>query len=181
MRIFQKIVFISGLIVAGVYFIYTLSFSTGWARGESFGVFFIEAQVVNKLLYKLALWTLVFAALNIIFHAHTNRNYYLTNYLLILLFTASLIVSGAVTVMKVPPLKTSYLSIDKKTLEFITALNYSKVSTMIFDIGIYLSVLMFIQSLLVVLITIYKIITQIKRAKIKKMKRLEIAYEYSEH
>ncbi len=176
MKLFQKIIFIGGLIVASIYFIYTLSFSSGWALGEPLGEFYTEAQVVNKLIFKWALWTLILAGLNIIFHTHKNRNFYFMNYILILLFSASLIGSGIVTMDKVPPLESSYLATNQAFLTLITAINYSKISTRIFDYGTYVSILMFVQAGVIIIFTIFKTILQIKRAKIKKLRRMGNAH-----
>lgn len=176
MKGIQKTVFLSGVVVALIYFIYVLSFSTGWALGEPLGDFFLNAQIVNKLLFKWAIYTIAFGLLLIVFQTHVNRNIYIPNYILIVLFCGSLFGSAIKTIELLPSLKAQYLELDEVYLTLITAINDTSISTKIFDYGIIISVIMIIWAFLILSFTIFKTVLQIKRAKLKKASRVEVAY-----
>lgn len=174
MKVIQKVVFVGSLIIAGLYFFYTLSFSTGWALGQPLGDFFLNAQIVNKLIFKWSLWTLVFAVLLILFQTHKNRNYYITNFVLITLFVGSMIGSANIMITELPRLKLQYLELNEAFLTLIQAINDSTMGTKIFDYGMILSYVMIGWSVVVVLFTIWKTIFQVKRIKEKKIRLLEV-------
>lgn len=169
MKKVQKIVLLSGLMVAAIYLIFTLSFSTNWAVGELLGDFFLEAQVANKAMFTSSIRIVVIAALMLIFGSHTNRRFFVSNYVLTLGLAAYMIFASIQTIQFMPPLKTAYLALDPFMLELITAINYGKISTQIFDIGIIISVLMIIQSLLMCFVVFNKFQQEKIRAKTKHM------------
>lgn len=176
MKIVQKVVFLSALLMSVVYFAYTLSFSTQWALGEIFGEFFVNAQLVNKTIFKLGLWTLILMAGNIIMNSHSNRRFYLLNYAFAVA-SAGLMVNAAIkTLSLLPPLRESYLQINELYLNIITSINYSTRGTQIFELGMILSYVMFVFAASVFSMAIYKLIAQLNRAKIKKMKAKEIVH-----
>ncbi|MDD4184614.1 MAG: hypothetical protein WC251_02530 [Candidatus Izemoplasmatales bacterium] len=171
MRLMQKLLFITTLIIISAFFIYTLSFSTGWALGEWFGDFFTEAQVFNKLIFKWSLWTIIMAALSLLFANHTGRRYYVQNYVAVIGLVFLMIRSGLLLMDNLPGLKTMYEELPEALLTLIVALNYSSVSTFVFDLGIVFAYLLFVLSGLIVAFTIIKTIVQIKANQKKKIRR----------
>ena len=171
MRLIQRILFITTLIVAGVFFIYTLSFSTGWALGQWFGDFFLEAQVFNKLIFKWALWTLITAGLALLFANHNNRKYYLQNYLAVVALAVLMIQSSLIMLDHLPGLKTMYEELPEGFLIITVALNYSSISTFVFDFGVVLSYILFVLSGLLLIFTIIKTVVQIKTNKQRRARR----------
>ncbi len=173
MRIIQKLIFILTILIAIVWFFYTLSFSSGWALGQPLGTFFTEAQIANKILFKWGLWAVIFSTANLIMNTHSNRKFFLLNYLFILLTIGCFIGSGIKILEVVPPLKILYSELSEGMLFFITTFNYSEIGTNVFDFGVAFSYVLFAQAFLVTVFTIIKSINQIKRAKIKRNKKLE--------
>ena len=171
MRLIQKMLFIATLIVAGVFFIYTLSFSTGWAIGQWFGDFFTEAQVFNKLIFKWSLWTIIVAGLALLFANQSNRKYYLQNYLVVIALAILMVKSSLILLEYLPGLKSMYEEIPEGLLTITVAINYSSISTFVFDFGVVYAYLMFVLSGLIIVFTIYKTIVQIKASKAKRLRR----------
>jgi Co/Zn/Cd efflux system component len=174
MRRVQFIVFTSALIVAALYFIYTLSFSSGWALGEGLGDFFDNAQVANKAMFKAALPTIVSAAFILILNSHKNKKFFLFNYVPVILTVYFLINASIMTLGYVEDLKPQYLELNEAFLTIITAINYGEISTQIFDLGVTISIVMLVQAVLMIALTIYKVIEEINRAKIKKQLEEEL-------
>ncbi|MDD3113799.1 MAG: hypothetical protein WCR28_00975 [Candidatus Izemoplasmatales bacterium] len=174
MKIIQKILFFASIAMALTTFIYTLSFSSGWALGKDWlGDFYLEAQTVNKLLFKWALWGVIFSIVGLIFNTHLNRNYYVTNFLFILLTIGCFVITGVEILDKVPPLKEMYLALDPFWLDFISQANLSGgSSTAVFEVGIVLAYLLFAFACLLLMFSIYKLVVQLIRAKTKQKRRL---------
>lgn len=175
MKIIQKLLIFASIAMAIAYFVYTLSFSSGWALGSQWlGDFYQAAQTVNKLLFKWALFGVIFSVVGLIFNTHSNRNYYVTNFLFILLTIGCFVKSGIDTLKEIPPLKTMYLEIDPFWLDFITQANLSGgPSTKVFEVGVVLAYCLFVFSSLLFVFSLYKLISQLIRAKAKKQRRLE--------
>jgi hypothetical protein len=175
MRIVQKILIFASIAMAITYFIYTLSFSSGWALGSQWlGDFYPAAQTVNKLLFKWALWGVIFSAVGIVFNTHSNRNYFVPNFLFIFLNVGCFIKSGLDLLREIPVVKDMYLALDPFWLDFITQANLSGApSTRIFDLGITLAYLLFAFSGVLIIFSMYKFVSQLIRAKAKKQRRLE--------
>jgi hypothetical protein len=169
MRIVQKAAFIGGLLISAIYFLYTLSFSTNWAIAEAFGTsfkeFFDSAQVFNQIIYGWGMRLVIVSGISLILFSHSNRHFSILNFGLAGYLAVCMIQSGIVTMNGLPGLKAAYLALDPLLLEMISAINYSEVSTQIFDIGNVLSILLFIQSATIIVVTIYKLVTQFKRDK----------------
>ncbi|MCR3905637.1 MAG: hypothetical protein NUK62_01220 [Tenericutes bacterium] len=174
MKKVQLAIHLLGLLVAVSYFVFTLGFSTNWAVGQMFGDFFLEAQIANKEMFRWALGGLVFAGLCLVFRVHLNRKFFLSNYILSGIFIIYLIGSAVTTLSHMEPLKAMYLELDEFMLTLITAINYGKISTQIFDIGVVLSYIMFIQAGLVAFMMVYKFVIRLKRAKAKKLNHMEV-------
>lgn len=169
MKKVQKMVLISGLIVAALYLIFTLSFSTNWAVGELLGDFFLEAQVANKAMFTSSIRIIVIAGLMLVFGSHTNRRFFISNYVLTIGLAAYMIYASIQTIQFMPPLKEAYLALDPFMLELITAINYGSISTQIFDLGMVISVLLIIQALLILFVVFSKFKQEKIRAKTKGM------------
>ncbi|MBN2505007.1 MAG: hypothetical protein JXB20_06675 [Bacilli bacterium] len=175
MKIVQRIIFILALIIAALFFLYTLSFSTGWALGEPFGDFFTEAQIVNKILFKWALWSVIVSGINLMMNTHRNRKFYVQNYLTIVSVVVVFALSAVKLFELVPSLKVMYGELSEGMLIFITTFNFSEVGTEIFDLGIVVAYALFVQIALIIGFTIFKTVTQIKRAKAKKLSNSELS------
>jgi hypothetical protein len=115
-KIIQRIVIIGSLIVSGLFFIYTLGFSTPWANGfrygEGEGGFFTVAQQVNHLMFPWGFWTLVCSLLGFIFQSHKTRHFYFWNYLFLGATIYCSVNAAMITLENVPPLKEVYLNLD---------------------------------------------------------------------
>lgn len=174
MKKIQKIIYLLGLFVALTFFIFTLGFSTNWAVGQMLGDFFIKAQIANKDMFRWALGGLVLAGLCLVFRVHINTKFFLSNYILSGLFVYYLVGSAFTTLKYMEPLKAMYLELDEFWLTLIVAINYGKISTDIFDLGIMLSYLMFIQAGLIIFMMIFKLAKRLKRAKAKRLMQAEV-------
>lgn len=174
MRRVQFIVFTSALIVAALYFIYTLSFSSGWALGEALGDFFDNAQKANKAMFQAALSTIVSAAFILILNSHKNKKFFFFNYIPVVLTVYFLINASIITLGYVEELKPQYEELNQAFLTIITAINYGEISTQIFELGIVISIIMLVEAGLMIILTVYKVIEEINRAKIKKQLEAEV-------
>ncbi|PKK93452.1 MAG: hypothetical protein CVV61_04600 [Tenericutes bacterium HGW-Tenericutes-6] len=164
----QKIIAISSLFVTSFYLLYVLSFSTNWAVGEILGDFFLDAQVANKAMFQSAIRMIALAGLLLIFGTHTNRRFFISNYLLSAVLAGYLVFAGIQTYGFMGPLKASYLELNDMMLELITAINYGKISTFVFDLGVIMSVIMIIQAILLVFLISMKAKQELLRAKTKR-------------
>ncbi len=172
MKIVQRIVFILAIVVAAVFFLYTLSFSSGWALGEPLGDFFTEAQIINQALFKWALWSVIVTGINLVMNTHQNRNFYIQNYLTIVAVMVVFVFAGIELLQLIPPLRTMYGELSEAMLFFITTFNFSEAGTEIFDLGIIIAYVLFAQVALIIIFTSIKTIMQIRRAKAKKQSRM---------
>jgi hypothetical protein len=173
MKVVQKITFLLALIIASLFFIYTLSFSTGWALGQWFVDFFREAQIVNKIIYQWGLWAVVITALNLVFNTHTNRRFFIPNYLFIALSIGILVGGGWKLITLIPPIKAMYLELNPELLNIVSTINFSTPGTGIFELGMIIAIVLFVQAGLILVVTIWKIATQLIRAKAKRTARKE--------
>ena len=173
MRLFQKITFISGLIVGIIYFIYTLSFSSNWAVGRTLGQFYHDAQVANKAMFDVALWALVFAFISILLNSHKNRKFFALNYVFSTLTVIWFVYAGIITIGYVIPLKESFLNLDQNRLNLITNINYGNPTTTIFDLGIVVSIVLFLSAVTIIIMTSLKVRQQLMRAKAKRYHGME--------
>jgi hypothetical protein len=164
MKKIQFIVFVSALVISAVYFIYTLSFSTGWALGEDFFQdFYREAQVANKDMYAWSLRTLVASGIMLLLNTHKNRKFYIMNFVAVIIVVFLFIYSAIITLNYIPHIQALYLELPEAFLRIIVAINYSSISTDIFDLGIFLAYIMLLQAVLMIICTILKTLEQIER------------------
>lgn len=178
MKLAQKLTYLLALIFAVVNFIYTLAFSTNWAHGAArLGQFFMDAQAANQILFKLALYGMVFSGMAIVFNTHKNRKFYPTNYVFSGLSIIMFLIIGIVTFIKVIPLKSAYLLLDPIQLERVTLLNWSTPSVTIFNWGYGLASVSIMAAFMIGFITWYKFYKHVLRAKTKKS-HLEVDHDY---
>ena len=179
MKLIQRLTYILSLIIAGINFIYTLAFSSNWARGAArLGDFYTHAQEVNHLIFQLALYGVIFTSLALILNTHKNRKFYVTNYLLSGLSSVMFIVMGIVTMLKITPLKAEYLLLDPEQLAFVTTVNWSTPGGTVFNWWYGISVAMLIAALFILFVTGDKFIKHVLRASIEK-KHLEVNHDHS--
>lgn len=167
MRILQRFTYISALIVSIIYFIFTLSFSTGWAIGQTLGDFYDEAQLANKVMFQWGLYLVIAAFLSVLFKSTVNRRFFISNYVLSAATVIFLIIAAILTISYMPDLRVMYEALDPDYMTIITAINLSEISTTIFDLGLFLSVVMIIQALLIVTVVVIKTTKQMLRARLK--------------
>lgn len=178
MKIMQKTVFIGTFVLACLYFIYTLSFSTGWALGGDgfLGDFFDHAQEVNQKIYQLGLILVLITGGNLIFNSHSNHNFYIPNFLFAVATVVMMIFIGVVTMQLIPSLKLEYMALsgfpeeDFGILDLLTTINLASVSTRIFDLGMILASVLFFMALLVLLVTGFQVVKQLHLAHENKFR-----------
>jgi len=180
MKIFQKIVFITALILSGLFLIYTLVYSTNWALWNGwFDDFFDAAQVANKALFKLAIYSVVLSGFGLMFGNHNGRKFYFYNNIVSVLFALLFIFAGVKTILFNLELKPMFLDIvqnNQAFLQILLAANYGSTSPRIFDVGLIMSGFMFIEAILVLYVTYYKNKSNIKSlfAKSNKEDQAEV-------
>lgn len=167
MKILQRLTFISAMIIAIAYFLFTLSFSTGWAIGQTLGAFYDKAQEANKIMFQWGLYLVVVTAMNLLFRSTVNRRFFVSNVVFAAATAILMVICAVVTLSYMPGLKAMYLELNEGYLQIITAINLSEISTTIFDLGTMLSVLLIIQAILIITVSAIKITKQIMRAKLK--------------
>jgi len=79
--------------------------------------------------------------------------------------------SSLILLEYLPGLKSMYEEIPEGLLTITVAINYSSISTFVFDFGVVYAYLMFVLSGLIIVFTIYKTIVQIKASKAKRLRR----------
>jgi hypothetical protein len=164
----QKITFLTGLFVAVIYLLYTLSFSSNWAIGQGLGDFYAQAQEANKAMFQLALWALICAFLSIVLNSHINKRLFFLNYMFAVLTSVFFIIAGIKTIGYVIPLKASYLEVNPARLRIVTAINYGTISTNVFDYGIVIAIAMFLSAIALLTICALKFRQKMLRAKAKQ-------------
>lgn len=169
MKKVQFIIFVLALVVSTVYFLFTLSFSTGWALGETFlHDFFVEAQIANKEMFKWAVRTVVASGVLLLLNTHKNKKLFVMNFIAIAFAVFFLVYPAIITLGYMGSLKEVYTELPEAFLTIIVAINYSNISTDIFDIGVIISYLMILEAVLIVVITGFKIFEQFSRSKARK-------------
>ncbi len=179
MKITQRLTYFLSLLIAIINFLYTLAFSSNWAQGAArLGDFFIHAQEVNHLIFRLALVGVVLIGLALVFNTHKNRKFYPSNYIFSSFSAIMFTIISIITLLKVIPLKAEYMSLDSEQLLFVTTVNYSTPSVAIFHWGIGISIVMLIASAMIILITGIKFNRHVLRAN-RQEKRLEVNHDHS--
>ena len=172
MKIIQKTIFILCLLTTSVFFVYALSFSTGWALGQWFGQFFTDAQVFNKLIFKWALGGVVLSGVALVVANHSNRRFYVQNYLLSGAIVYVLFRSSLILWEYIPNLKLQYEAIPEMYLIITTSINFSQISTFVFDFGMVYAYVLMVMAVLIVLATVAKTIDQSLKRRTRRA-RLE--------
>jgi len=152
--------YISYLLTIG-YFVYILSFSTGWAVGTLLGDFYTDAQVVNKILYRFGLYLVFAMIVNMVLQTAKAKKLYRSHDVVMLTYITLFGINAYHLAKHLPGLKASYLELNEFMLELITAINYSKPSVFIFDLGILLSTVFYIFGGLLFVLWIIKHVEQV--------------------
>ncbi len=169
MKKIQFIIFVLALVISTLYFIFTLSFSTGWALGEAFlHDFFVEAQIANKEMFKWAVRTVIASGVLLLLNTHKNKKLFVMNFIAIAFAVFFLVYPAIITLGYMGPLKEAYKELPEAFLTIIVAINYSNISTDIFDLGVIISYLMMLEAVLIVIVTGFKIVEQSNRSKARK-------------
>jgi hypothetical protein len=178
MKILQKIVFYSVLLTSVAYFVFTLSFSTGWALGEGLlGQFYTDAQVANKLMYEWALYSVIFAALSVIFQSQIRRRFSVFNYVFALGSVYAMIQAASITKPLCLNLQAAYLQLNPLFLQLVTAVNYSKNGAAIFDLGIAFTTILWLQAIVLILFLMARFAFRLISAQANKPQLAEIRHE----
>lgn len=178
MKIVQKIVFYTTLLVGVSYFIFTLSFSSGWALGEEwFEGFYQEAQIANKLMYQWALYAVVFAFLSIVFQSHSLRRYSIFNYLFAAGTIYTMVQAAIITSPLCHELQASFDQLNPIFVTIITAVNLSSNPDSVFEIGHLFSSILWIQSIILFVFLVLRFMVRLNAAKANKRYLLENTYE----
>ncbi|MDO9630087.1 MAG: hypothetical protein Q7I99_09335 [Acholeplasmataceae bacterium] len=167
----QVLVYVSLLIVASLYFVYTLGYSSNWAlvvsdtRGQRF---YRASQTANRLLFDLGFFLIVVVLFTLGVSSMSRKKFYLSNIVLSISSSILLIVSAALTLYYNSVLRGMY---ERITEEEVPAYLYvvhgaGAKSYQVFDTGNILAVFMFITAVLVLLFLFRKIRAQKERAKL---------------
>jgi hypothetical protein len=187
MKIVQKITFIGTLVLAGLYFIYALSFSTGWALGGDgfLGDFFYHAQDANKIIYQYGLILVLLAGGNMILNSHSNHNFYIPNFILAVGTAICMVLTAIITFQLMPPLKAEYMTLngylleDFGLLDLLTTINLAKISTRVFDLGVLLAGILLFFAVLILFVTGFQVVKQLELAHENKSRRVDSSYNRS--
>jgi len=158
------VLYVSYLLTIG-YFVYILSFSSGWAVGSLLGDFYTDAQVVNKILYKYGLYLVFAMVISMILQTAKSKKLYRSHDVVMLTYITLFGINAYHLANLLPKLKASYLELNEFMLELITAINYSKPSVFIFDLGILLSTVFYIFGGLLFVLWIIKHVEQVLTKK----------------
>jgi hypothetical protein len=168
-------IYLLALVVSVVYLIFVLGFSTNYAVGEGYlGQFYIDAQKANKHMYELAIWLVVLVGVSFLLNTYKNKRFYVSHYVISVAIIAMFVITGITTLGYMGPLKEAYLQVDEFMLFVLTVINGGEISTENFEQGVILSYVLLFQGFLVLLITGYKVSTDIARVKAKKSRNTEV-------
>lgn len=169
MKIIQLIVFVLTLLVMVAYFIFTLSFSSAWAMGEDFlRDFYLEAQIANRLMYDWALYGVIFAGLSIVFQSHKLRRYTILNYVFALGTIFVMIQAAMFTSPICHNLNALFEQQNPLLVTLITAVNYTKNPTLMFEMGHIFTTLLWIQAIILIVFLIIRFFYRLNVAKTNK-------------
>ncbi len=167
----QVIVYTLMILVATLYLIYTLGYSSNWANvvDETRGsAFYRASQQANQLMFQLSIVIMTTTLLSLSFGSMKRKHFYPSNILLNLLSNILLIVSAVITYYYNGVLSRMYARITTEEIPESTYLFHGTQgkSFAIFEIGNVLSVLMIGVAVLSLLFLIGKIRAQKERAKL---------------
>jgi len=167
----QVLVFVFLLVVASLYFVYTLGYSTNWALivSESRGARFYRAsQSANRLMSQLGFILVVVVLFNMGFGSMSRKKYYLSNIVLSILSSILILVSSVITLYYNSVLRPMYANISEEEVPafLYTVHGAGQKSYQIFELGNILSVFMILSGLCVIGFLIYQLKAQNERAKL---------------
>ena len=163
MKLFQKIIIITAFILAAIFFLYALSFSTNMAKGERVGSYFNEMQTFNHQIYQYSLYALAGFAVFLVVGSITKTRYNILNILSGLGGSLFLCVTAIYGLIHLPQLKQGYQAlIGSESLDLTIIINLSKTpSTFIYDLGFVIYGLGVLVGLVCFGFIIYKIVERI--------------------
>jgi hypothetical protein len=176
MKKVQMGIFILAMITSIAYLIFTLGFSTNYAIMQGYlGQFYIDAQEANKQIFDLGLWIVVLVGICFLLNTHKNKRFFISNYIFSIAAALLMIVTGIITYQHMVSLKADFDAIDKTLLNILLpVINGGEVTTENLDQGMFLSFVLFFQSLAILFITGYKVKKDIARVKAKKSINTEV-------
>lgn len=167
---FQKILILVTLVVAALSFVYALSFCGGTVYQynslydqvnkvedvEGTKALFLASQKYNDILIGLSIAFIVIVALNYVMASNSRRNYYVTNYVSIILTAVYAVVFAILVLVFVSDTLSLFTAIDKETAEFEYSLTASKdaafkYSLSNFILGYLLSAVMIVNAVILAL------------------------------
>lgn len=171
----QQLVFTLLLLMASLYFAYTLGYTTNWAlvisdtRGARF---FRASQSANRMMANIGFITLVVVLFNMGFGSMKRKKFYVSNIVLSMLSSVLMIVSAVMTLYYNSVLRVMYQNVseDEVPAYLYETHGAGAKSYLVFDLGNVLSGLMILTGIIVILFVIQKIKAQKERAMlIEKM------------
>lgn len=172
---FQKVICMVMLITSAIFFVFALGLLTDMYQVYSateIGVrmsrdIFIEMQPLNKTIVSMSIVSIVLSALLFLTHTNKRRNYYISNYINIVLLSGANVFFGIYSIINILKYKNIYFNevlTDQVKEKWISKMEiYGDVlkfidKTVWLDINIITSALIIIASLLLISNLIWKII-----------------------
>ena len=194
---FQKMICMATVIIGAIAFAISLGLLTNiyhvdqWAGVLGFGStknnLFLKMQDFNDQIVGIYIIFIILAALLFITNSHKRRNYYISNYINIILVFVFGVVTSIMNIVKIIGYKDEYLAIDFEELQFyikeMGIETNSKKSTFWLDFNIVAAILVVIVSLLLLVNLIWKIRLMkgekalLSANNIDKNNKEEVAYE----
>lgn len=170
---FQKILMLVTLVVAALSFVYALSFCGGTIyqynslydqinkveEVEGAEALFLASQKYNDILIGLSVAFIVIVALNFVMASQSRRNYYVTNYISIILTAVYAVVFAILLLVFVSNTFSLFAAIDREVAEFEYSLVMDdfKYSVVNFILGYLMAALMIVNAVILVLNLVWKI------------------------
>lgn len=161
------------LVVAALSFVYALSFCGGTIyqynslydqinkveEVEGAEALFLASQKYNDILIGLSVAFIVIVALNFVMASQSRRNYYVTNYISIILTAVYAVVFAILLLVFVSNTFSLFAAIDREVAEFEYSLVMDdfKYSVVNFILGYLMAALMIVNAVILVLNLVWKI------------------------
>lgn len=161
------------LVVAALSFVYALSFCGGTVyqynslydqinkveEVEGAEALFLASQKYNDILIGLSVAFIVIVALNFVMASQSRRNYYVTNYVSIILTAVYAVVFAILLLVFVSNTFSLFAAIDREVAEFEYSLVMDdfKYSVVNFILGYLMAALMIVNAVILVLNLVWKI------------------------
>ena len=161
------------LVVAALSFVYALSFCGGTIyqynslydqinkveEVEGAEALFLASQKYNDILIGLSVAFIVIVALNFVMASQSRRNYYVTNYVSIILTAVYAVVFAILLLVFVSNTFSRFAAIDREVAEFEYSLVMDdfKYSVVNFILGYLMAALMIVNAVILVLNLVWKI------------------------